>query len=168
MKANKRPSNRYKPKCRSWILVFSRKERKDRKAYRDGGLLLDFQARPIFWAFTNRVNCRTERTASIINRDSCKTFFINHEIHKIHERTQKQTNTFSCVSCISWFCNYLNKNIPSLCSLRSLRQKKQEGYYSTATFRLSEVGFAVWWIDGESNVNFPWIFRGRYIAFFGV
>ena len=26
------------PKCRSWILVFSRKERKDRKAYRDGGV----------------------------------------------------------------------------------------------------------------------------------
>ena len=37
-----------KPKCRSWILVFSRKERKDRKAYRDGGLLLDFQAHPLF------------------------------------------------------------------------------------------------------------------------
>ena len=36
------------PKCRSWILVFSRKERKDRKAYRDGGLLLDFQAHPLF------------------------------------------------------------------------------------------------------------------------
>ena len=36
------------PKCRSWILVFSRKERKDRKAYRDGGVLLDFQARPLF------------------------------------------------------------------------------------------------------------------------
>ena len=44
-------------KRRSWILVFSRKERKDRKAYRDGGVLLDFEARPLFRAFTNRVNC---------------------------------------------------------------------------------------------------------------
>ena len=41
-------SNLTKPKCRSWILVFSRKERKDRKAYRDGGVLQDFQARPLF------------------------------------------------------------------------------------------------------------------------
>ena len=37
-----------KPKRRSWILVFSRKERKDRKAYRDGGVLQDFQAYPLF------------------------------------------------------------------------------------------------------------------------
>ena len=37
-----------KPKRRSWILVFSRKERKDRKAYRDGGVLQDFQSHPIF------------------------------------------------------------------------------------------------------------------------
>ena len=37
----------------------------------------------------------------------------------------------------SRFCNWLNNNIPSLCSLRSLRQKKQEGYYSTAIFRLN-------------------------------
>ena len=36
------------PKRRSWILVFSRKERKDRKAYRDGGVLQDFQAYPLF------------------------------------------------------------------------------------------------------------------------
>ena len=35
-------------KRRSWILVFSRKERKDRKAYRDGGVLQDFQAHPLF------------------------------------------------------------------------------------------------------------------------
>ena len=50
-----------------WILVFSRKERKDRKAYRDGGVLQDFQSHPLFWVFTDRVNCRTERTACIIN-----------------------------------------------------------------------------------------------------
>ena len=37
----------------------------------------------------------------------------------------------------SRFCNWLNNNIPSLCSLRSLRQKKQEGYYSTAIFRIT-------------------------------
>ena len=99
---------KHKPKCRSWILVFSRKERKDRKAYRDGGVLLDFQARPLFWAFTNRVNCRTERTACIINN-----------------------------------------NIPSLCSLRSLRQKKQEGYYSTAIFRVSIASLVSMPVGGE-------------------
>ena len=44
----KPPLRGFKPKCRSWILVFSHKERKDRKAYRDGGLLLDFQAHPLF------------------------------------------------------------------------------------------------------------------------
>ena len=38
----------YKPKRRSWILAFSRKERKDRKAYRYGGVLQDFQAYPLF------------------------------------------------------------------------------------------------------------------------
>ncbi len=37
-----------KPKRRSWILAFSRKERKDRKAYRYGGVLQDFQAYPLF------------------------------------------------------------------------------------------------------------------------
>ena len=40
--------NALKPKRRSWILVFSRKERIVRKAYRDGGVLQDFQDHPLF------------------------------------------------------------------------------------------------------------------------
>ena len=36
------------PKRRSWILAFSRKERKERKVYRDGGILEEFQINPPF------------------------------------------------------------------------------------------------------------------------
>ncbi len=68
-----------KPKRRSWILVFSRKERKDRKAYRDGGVLQDFQSHPLFWVFTIRVNCRTERAACIITKNT----------HSLRQKTRR-------------------------------------------------------------------------------
>ena len=47
----------------SWILVLSYKERKERKAYRDGGALQDPQAHLLFWAFTNREDYHTEENA---------------------------------------------------------------------------------------------------------
>ena len=42
------PQNMSYPKRRSWILAFSRKERKERKVYRDGGILEEFQINPPF------------------------------------------------------------------------------------------------------------------------
>ncbi|MBQ1808772.1 MAG: hypothetical protein IIZ87_04510, partial [Selenomonas sp.] len=44
-----------------------------------------------------------------------------------HQSGELRTERTACI---------INNSIPSLCSLRSLWQKKQEGYYSTAMFRL--------------------------------
>ena len=51
-----------KPKRRSWILVSSRKERKE---YCNVGVLQIIKARLLVLVFTNWVNCHTEGTACI-------------------------------------------------------------------------------------------------------
>ena len=58
-----------KPKRRSWILVFSRKERKDRKGRYNPSVLRIIQTHLPSLVFTNWVNCCVARTVYIIKKN---------------------------------------------------------------------------------------------------